>query len=537
MVGWTLTALATALVFVALVIPDRYDRVSTLALIRIPIEGLLGFALLLVLPTRWRRPVAVAAGALLGVVVVLKVTNMVFRNVMDRPFNLVLDWGLLDDGYAFLRDSVGRTGAVAALVGAVLLVAVVPALMALATLRVAGFAVRHKTAGFRVGLALTAAWVACFVVGAQIVPRVPVASRQTASFTYYRSVEITKGLQDSQEFAKLAASDPFRDTPSDQLLSALRGKDVVVTFIESYGRDAVESPTFAPQVTAVLDDGTQRLAAAGYGSQSAFLTSSTFGGGSWWAHATTLSGLWINNEQRYRTLVAGDRTTLNSAFQRAGWRTSAFMPGITRAWPESKFYGYDKVYDLRNMGYRGPGFGFATMPDQFVWLTMQRNEHSKATREPMMAQLALLSSHAPWVPIPRMVGWNEVGDGSIFHQVRKEGFTRKQVWSSTDRIRTEYRRSIEYSLSALISYVETYGDENLVMVFLGDHQPSSLVVGEGASHDVPISIITKDQAVLNQIASWKWTNGLKPGAKSPVWKMDSFRDRFLTTFSPEATHR
>ena len=79
---------------------------------------------------------------------------------------------------------------------------------------------------------------------------------------------------------------------------------MLVAFVESYGRDAVEDPEFAPQVDAVLDDGDRRLRAAGYAARSGFLTSPTFGGGSWLAHATLLSGLWIDNQQRHRDLLA-----------------------------------------------------------------------------------------------------------------------------------------------------------------------------------------------------------------------------------------
>ncbi len=50
-----------------------------------------------------------------------------------------------------------------------------------------------------------------------------------------------------------------------------------------------------------------------------------------------------------------DRLTLTRAFKRAGWRTVGAMPANQRAWPEgSTFYRYDKVYDRRNLGYRGP---------------------------------------------------------------------------------------------------------------------------------------------------------------------------------------
>jgi hypothetical protein len=102
------------------------------------------------------------------------------------------------------------------------------------------------------------------------------------------------------------------------------------------------------------------------------------------------------------------------------------------------------------------------------------------------------------------------------------------------RIRSAYIRSIEYSLSALISYVETYGDDNLVLVFLGDHQPAPIVTGGGASRDVPITIVARDQAVLDRISGWGWQDGLKPSPQAPVWRMNAFRDRFLTAFGPPA---
>jgi len=36
--------------------------------------------------------------------------------------------------------------------------------------------------------------------------------------------------------------------------------------------------------------------------------------------------------------------------------------------------------------------------------------------------------------------------------------------------------------------------------------------------------------VLDRIAAWGWHDGLKPGRRAPVWRMNTFRDRFLTTF-------
>ena len=52
-----------------------------------------------------------------------------------------------------------------------------------------------------------------------------------------------------------------------------------------------------------------------------------------------------------------------------------------------------------------------------------------------------------------------------------------------------------------------YGDDNLVLVVLGDHQPAT-VTGYGASHDVPISVIAHDPKVMEQIAGWRWQDGI-----------------------------
>jgi hypothetical protein len=85
--------------------------------------------------------------------------------------------------------------------------------------------------------------------------------------------------------------------------------------------------------------------------------------------------------------------------------------------------------------------------------------------------------------------------------------------------------------------VQHYGDPDLVLVVLGDHQPWTIVSGMGASHDVPISVIAHDPAVLNRIAGWGWNDGLRPGPRAPVWPMSAFRDRFLSAFDSQPASR
>ena len=49
---------------------------------------------------------------------------------------------------------------------------------------------------------------------------------------------------------------------------------------------------------------------------------------------------------------------------------------------------------------------------------------------------------------------------------------------------------------------------------------------------MPITIIARDPAVLDRISAWGWDDGMLPGPDAPVWRMDAFRDRFLSAFGP-----
>jgi len=338
-------------------------------------------------------------------------------------------------------------------------------------------------------------------------------------------------IRDSALFAKQIRVDRFQNTPGDRLLTGLRGKDILLVFVESYGQVSVQGSSFAPAIDALLNKGTRQLRAAGFSARSAFVNAPGLGGISWLAHSTLQSGAWVNGQRRYNELVGTNRFTLTDAFNRAGWRTINFAPADDRDWAEgSSFYHYDKLYDRREMGYRGPGFTYAPMPDQYMFAALQRLELSKP-HKPLFAEVDTVSSHMPWSRIPRQIPWSEVGDGSIFNRVpmyREPG----SFWWHPNQVKAAYARSLEYSLNSLISYVQHYGRKNLVLLVVGDEQPLPIVSGPKASHDVPISIIARDPSVLKRIEGWGWQAGLLPSPHAPVWLMSAVRDRFLTAYGP-----
>jgi phosphatidylglycerophosphate synthase len=517
------TVVAVVVVWAALVAPTEPWLLTPGSFVRLPLEGIVVVALAVVLPDRVRRVIPCVFGPALGVLVLVKLLDIGFFVAFDRPFNPVDDWTLLSFGVETARDTFG--GVVADLTVAAAAVIVVAALVVptLAVLRLTRVAVRHRRHSLRAAAALASLWAVFWAVGAENVTGTSIASAGGAGLAVREVHAVRSDLRDRERFGTEIRDDQVRKLRGDRLLAGLRGKDVLLVFVESYGRLAVEGSPFSPKVDAVLDAGTRELAAAGFSARSGWLTSSTFGGGSWWAHATLQSGTWINTQGRYDELVDSDRLTLATAFGRAGWTTVADDPSNSRPWPEgTSFYRYDRIYDRRNVGYRGPTYGFSSMPDQYTLLGFQRLVLAKPHARPVFAEIDTTSSHTPWTRIPPFVPWDEIGDGSIFDRlpVDRSGLTDTQHGYST---------SIRYALRTLFSWVQRYGRDNLVLIVVGDHQPSRVVTGR-PGHDVPISIVAHDPAVLRRIDSWGWVDGMRPDATAPVWLMSAFRNRFLAAF-------
>ena len=521
-----ITLVALLLVWATLVAPNQPADFNVTAFLRLPLELVVVVAVAVLLPATPRRVLVVVLGVILSVLILVKVLDIGFFTAFDRPFRPLDDTSYLGIGIETLGEAVGTSTANLIVAAAAVLIFAILAIPVLALLRVTRVAAGQRAWALRAATVLGVIWVALRVVGA------PVASSTAAALAVDEVQGVRDALASRAAFTRQIAHDRFGATPGNRLLTGLRGKDVLVVFVESYGKVAVQDSSVSPRIDAVLERGNAQLRAAGFSSRSAFLTSPTFGGLSWLAHSTLQSGVTVNGQWRYDQVAGKHRVTLTRAFKRAGWRAVGAMPGNRRAWPEgSTFYRYDQVYDRRNLGYRGPAFGLPPMPDQYTLLALQRRELAKRHRPPLFAEVDLISSHAPWTRIPQLIPWEDVGDGSIFDSLPAEESTQAALFGDAERARAAYGHSIEYSLRTIFSFVQRYGDDNLVLVVLGDHQPATLVTGhDDPSHDVPISVIAHDPKVIDQIAGWSWQDGMSPSPQAPVWPMAAFRDRFLTAF-------
>jgi hypothetical protein len=525
-VKFVLTVLAVWYLLTIFVVPNRLDWLHWWYIFYFPLEAVV-FPLLLLIRGRAAGWILVLSTLLIAAGLIFRLADMAAHMIFARAFNPVLDAYLLSDGFHLLGSSIGYPATVMVSILMLLTVGLVIAACWLSLMRIRSLLWRFPTR-WTGGALLTALliWSAMAASGSTLTSRY--FHDQLVSHTF----NAVNSLVELRAFREIVNEDVYTHVPGEQLFGALQGKDVLVVFLESYGRVLLDSSRYADAIRPALERAGSTLSAQGYASSSAFLASSTIGGLSWLAHGTAMSGLWIDSQLRYDALMMSQRPTLIRLFQRAGWRTVGVMPAITLAWPEGQYFGYDQIYDAAALEYQGLPFNYVTMPDQFTLARFQQRERDPEARRPVMAEVALISSHAPWTPIPEVIDWDSILDGTEFNEQAQRGPRTDQVWQDIDLLKSQYRDSVVYVLDTLVSYIEKFGDSNLVVLVMGDHQPMPLIAEGASAPDVMVHIISADPAVMEATADWQWTPGMLPAQDAPVWRMDTVRDRFIETFSP-----
>src|SRR3954452_16175148 len=99
-----------------------------------------------------------------------------------------------------------------------------------------------------------------------------------------------------------------------------------------------------------------------------------------------------------------------------------------------------------------------------------------------MAEIDLVSLHSPWTPLPHLVPWDQLGDGSIYDPMPAQGLTPAVAWQKPATVQQLSGQWFQYSVQSPVYWVTRLHDPNLVLVLLGDHQPSRTVSCAGANH-------------------------------------------------------
>jgi hypothetical protein len=287
-------------------------------------------------------------------IALLKAADFAAFTALSRGFNPVADLPLVAASVRLLAGTVGTiaaTGLVAAAIAAV-------ALLASGLWWATGVWARLGLPPRAVTLSAVAAVLAAGVATAEIAqamgrwtpPVAPPGAAFTARVGLERAQMAARTLAELREFREAARSDPL--TGSDGLLDVI-DRDVLVIFVESYGRTSLDTPYFAEVHRATLTSSAERLAGLGLAMRSGYVAAPTRGGQSWLSHATLANGLWIDDQTRHGAVLASGRETLFHIAARSGFRTAAVMPAITLDWPESARMGFDTVLAAKDLGYAG----------------------------------------------------------------------------------------------------------------------------------------------------------------------------------------
>jgi len=524
--------LVAALVFgLVLLAPNHPQSLNLDALRSFPLELVALLLILWLIPgqARWGRVARIGVVALLVLSLIGRLADYATYVAFDRSFNSIVDWNLVNAGWLTLVGSIGWPLALAALVVTLLAIVAVALLLNWAA-KVWSELPMHRLVrpwafvALSISVAITVAEVGFH---RQHMAYNPPGEAFTARLAAGDSTQWVSTLHGLKAFNQALEQDAFASETT--LLSRLGANDVLIIFVESYGRSSFDNPFYAQTHVSTLQMAQQRLQQKGLAMRSGWLRAPMIGGQSWLSHATIASGLRIDNQGRYRMLIDSQRPSLYHYAQQAGFQTMAVMPGIRLDWPEAQYFGFDKILDAHNLGYQGQALNWVTMPDQYTLGAFDRLVLDQVPRKPVFAQIALISSHAPWVPIIPLIDWDDIGDGTVFNQWANQGDSPEEVWRDTGRVRDQFRQSVDYSLQVALSYAERQDGRSPLIIILGDHEPARFV-SQRPGQEVAMHVIGTPEQIA-AIDAWQWTPGLIPAQDLPVWDMDQFRDQFLNAYS------
>lgn len=516
--------LSIVLVLAALLFPGHPKYFVASTLLRLPVELPALIILLLLAGPRAARWLSVTLVLAISLLLLLRLADIGSYLAFNRRFSPLLEFHLLADGWNLASTSIGPVEA------GIIVVLILLVLSALSYLLYR--CLRNiSQAGPRARKILIPGCSAAFIIGLCGIAAEyhfsyngPVEAKILPEF-YQRITSVQQSIVDQHKFVQELETDAVLDTAAPTF-QALKGRDVIVIFVESYGRGYIDADRFSSIAGERLNSVGQTLENAGLSSRSGWLTSPIRGGRSWLAHSTFQSGLEISNQARFDRLITTDRQSITRLFEHAGWDTVGFTPAIQFHWPEGIWYGYEDLRTNENLDYAGERFGYATMPDQYT-LSHFENAIRKKSVTPVMGIITLVSTHAPWTPLPNKLDWDSIGDGSIFDGSQR--FGERVSWKYRSKVQDMYAQSFDYTLDIIGEYAAKYADDALIVV-LGDHQPPPIINGWGRSGDVPVHIIAKDRSLLDAFSDQHWLWGMLPDETVQSQRMSSMRHTLSTVF-------
>jgi hypothetical protein len=207
----------------------------------------------------------------------------------------------------------------------------------------------------------------------------------------------------------------------------------------------------------------------------------------------------------------------------------ALMPGLQQVWPEGRFYGFDALYRGNELNYKGPDFGWWSVPDQFSIARVDELELSDSPRAPRFIFFPTISTHTPFAPLaPYQSDWKKVlSDVPYDLPDELHAFLNLPDWLD---LGPSYVRAITYDFASFGGYLRMRANRDVVMILIGDHQPPAAVSGEGSRWDVPVHIVSSRSDIIDDLVARGFVRGLIPSSK-PIGRMHELTTTLLDAFS------
>ncbi|GAB4278272.1 MAG: hypothetical protein Kow0080_29780 [Candidatus Promineifilaceae bacterium] len=291
--------------------------------------------------------------------------------------------------------------------------------------------------------------------------------------------------------------------------------DIYFIVVESYGSVLFQRQDFNVRYQAAIKVLDERLARNGWTAVSNLSQSPTWGGGSWIAYTSALSGLRLENHNQYQQLLNQTQNSpLPHLFQwlhGQGYQTYR-LSGMAAEIDEDEwnayrqFYGIDHWIRFADVPYTGPLYGWGpALPDQYA-LHYAQEEIAQADA-PTAFFYITQNSHYPWAPLPRLApNWRTLPNAPAAPPL--SGQTHAEL-------RQHYMASILYEMQTIMAFIEQTGDENDIFILIGDHQPPR-VARYDDGWETPIHIIAKDAAFTAEFLQAGFVNGLNAAGAAPI---------------------
>lgn len=325
--------------------------------------------------------------------------------------------------------------------------------------------------------------------------------------------------------------DLAESAPPGRALAALAGRDVFLMPLESVGAityDHPQGPTLAGPARRRFEED---LRAGGWTVVSAFLTAPTFAGGSDLSHLSLLSGIDLRDPMRHDVLLTTQRSTLVTLFKSHGYQTFGVYPGVFWEWPERAFYRFDVFIDGPSMNWRGPELGYWKIPDQFSMARFEQMHPRGPGVPPRFVFFPTITNHLPFSPVPPFQpDWDRVlGERPYDEEAVARALAERPNWANMG---PDYWRMVSYTYQWLGSFLRRPSDRETFYVFVGDHQPAANVSGEGASWDVPVHIVSRDERLLQRLVALGYRPGVEP-PRVPLGGLHDLTAHLLRVFSAD----